>query len=172
MGRRIIFEWIKAVGIGICIAVFLRIFFFATYEVDGKSMMPTLQDGNLLVVNKVSELEHGDIVVFHTENEDFIKRIIGLPGDSIRYEDNALYINDKVYEEPYLNKEDITENFALDKLTGQDVVPDDSIFVLGDNRNNSYDSRYFGFVSMEDIVGTLDLRYWPIESVEMEFNNE
>lgn len=166
------FEWLKAVGLGIFAAIILRTFFFATYEVEGKSMMPTLQNGNLVVVNKVNELERGDIVVFHTEsNKDFVKRIIGLPGDTVFYKDNILYINNKAYKELYLKENELTENFSLKEITGQTVVPEDSVFVLGDNRTNSYDSRYFGFVNKKNIIGTLNLRYWPIENASMEFNN-
>lgn len=91
-------EWIRTILIGVLLAVFFRTFFFSTYVVEGKSMMPTLQDGNMLVVNKVSyhvgDLNRFDVVVFHAnKKEDYVKRIIGLPGDHIEYKHDKLYVN-------------------------------------------------------------------------------
>src|SRR5699024_9977185 len=102
-------EWIKAIGIGIVVAIFLRTFFFSIYVVDGESMMPTLQDGNLVIINKLHVLDktfkRGDIIVFHAnKREDYVKRIIGLPGDTIIYRNDVLYLNGKKYDEPYLHK--------------------------------------------------------------------
>lgn len=177
-------EWIKIIFIGIVLAVFFRAFFFSTYVVEGKSMMPTLQDGNMLVVNKVSyqvsDLKRLDVIVFHANSEeDYVKRIIGLPGEHIAYRNDTLYVNDKVIEEPYLegykkemNGHLLTGDFTLEDVTGEEVVPEGFIFVLGDNRLGSWDSRHFGFVKIEQIVGKVDLRYWPIRDMEVNFENE
>nr|WP_279664026.1 signal peptidase I [Ectobacillus ponti] len=174
-------QWVKAVGIGIILAAFFRTFFFSTYVVEGKSMMPTLQDGNLLVINKVGyrlgELHRFDVVVFHANaQEDYVKRVIGLPGDKIEYKHDKLYINGQFVEEPYLEAykqqqsgAQLTGDFQLEELTGRRQVPADSIFVLGDNRLGSWDSRHFGFVKIEQIVGKVDLRYWPIGEVRHDF---
>lgn len=174
-------EWIKAFAVGIIIFAFIRTFFFSNYVVDGESMMPTLEDGNKLVVNKIGyqigELDRFDVIVFHAnEKEDFVKRIIGLPGDKIEYIDDKLYINGQPQEELYLEKyrEQIlggrlTGDFTLKEITGEKTVPNGKVFVLGDNRLGSWDSRHFGFISVEQVVGKVDLRYWPLEEVTVSF---
>lgn len=139
-------EWVKAFAIGIIIFAFIRTFFFSNYIVEGESMMPTLQDGNKLVVNKlgyqVGELNRFDVIVFHANaKEDFVKRIIGLPGDKIEYRNDTLYINGHKYEEPFLDNYKrkspglkLTGDFSLKEITGEDIVPEGKLFVLGDNR--------------------------------------
>ncbi|WP_242142212.1 MULTISPECIES: signal peptidase I [unclassified Bacillus cereus group] len=175
-------EWMRTILIGILLALFFRTFFFSTYVVEGKSMMPTLQDGNMLVVNKVSyqvgELHRFDVVVFHAnKKEDYVKRIIGLPGDHIEYKQDQLYINGQFVKEPYLEtyKEQVkgrqlTGDFKLEELTKKKVVPKGYIFVLGDNRLGSWDSRHFGFIKADAVVGKVDLRYWPINEMQMNFS--
>ncbi|AFU11778.1 MULTISPECIES: signal peptidase I [Bacillus] len=175
-------EWIRTILIGVLLAVFFRTFFFSTYVVEGKSMMPTLQDGNMLVVNKVSyqvgDLNRFDVVVFHAnKKEDYVKRIIGLPGDHIEYKHDKLYINGQFIDEPYLEKykkeingRQLTGDFTLEELTKEKVVPAGHIFVIGDNRLGSWDSRHFGFVKADTVVGKVDLRYWPIQEVQTNFS--
>ncbi|MFB6465255.1 signal peptidase I [Cytobacillus sp. Hz8] len=174
-------EWIKAFGIGLIIFVFIRAFFFSNYVVDGESMKPTLEDGNKLVVNKIGyhlgEFHRFDVIVFHAnKKDDYVKRIIGLPGDKIEYRKDQLYINGKEFAEPYLEKyrKDhrggiITGDFTLNELTGSTVVPQGKLFVLGDNRLVSYDSRQFGFVNVDQIVGKVNLRYWPLDHMQTSF---
>jgi signal peptidase I len=174
-------EWIKAVGIGLIIFVFIRTFFISNYVVEGESMMPTLEDGNKLIVNKIGyqigDLDRFDVIVFHAnEEEDYVKRIIGLPGDEIQYEDDQLFINGKKIDEPYLEKyrnqtltRRLTEDFTLIEKTGVETVPDGKLFVLGDNRLGSYDSRQFGFISVEQVVGKVNLRYWPLDHMDVSF---
>nr|WP_269153239.1 signal peptidase I [Neobacillus sedimentimangrovi] len=174
-------EWVKAFAIGVIIFVFIRTFFFSNYVVEGESMMPTLQDGNKLVVNKVGyhvgELERFDVIVFHANaKEDFVKRIIGLPGDKIEYRNDQLYINGKKYDEPYLDiyKKNsatvkLTGDFSLQEITGEKMVPEGKLFVLGDNRLGSWDSRHFGFISIDQVVGKVDLRYWPLQEMDIHF---
>ena len=154
-------EWLKAIVIGLIIFIFIRTFFFSNYVVEGESMMPTLQDGNKLVVNKIGyqigDLNRFDVIVFHAnQEEDYVKRIIGLPGDTIEYRDDILYINGKKVKESYLEKYRkeaiggrLTGDFTLLEITGKETVPNDHIFVLGDNRLGSRDSREFGFVSVD-----------------------
>lgn len=174
-------EWVKAFAIGIIIFAFIRIFFFSNYIVEGESMMPTLQDGNKLVVNKlgyqVGELNRFDVIVFHANpKEDFVKRIIGLPGDRIEYRNDQLYVNGQKYEEPFLNvyKEKtpgikLTGDFSLLEITGKSKVPEGKLFVLGDNRLGSWDSRQFGFINVNQVVGKVDLRYWPLNEMDVNF---
>ncbi|WP_066399154.1 signal peptidase I [Cytobacillus eiseniae] len=174
-------EWIKAFGIGIIILVFLRTFFISNYIVEGVSMMPTLEDGNKLIVNKISyqigELNRFDVIVFHhNQEEDFVKRIIGLPGDKIEYSNDELYVNGKKVEEPYLDKyrkealgARLTGDFTLMEKTGEEIVPEGKLFVLGDNRLESWDGRHFGFISTNQVVGKVNLRYWPIDEMDISF---
>ncbi|EDL64064.1 signal peptidase I [Bacillus sp. SG-1] len=176
-------EWIKALGIGLVIFVVIRTFLFSNYVVEGESMMPTLEDGNKLVVNKigyqVGELHRYDVVVFHAnEDEDYVKRIIGLPGDTVEYKDDKLYVNGKAQEEPYLDKfkeemvgTKLTGDFTLEEITGKQTVPEGMVFVLGDNRRSSMDSRYFGFVDQDQIVGKVNLRYWPLNEFDVQFGD-
>lgn len=174
-------EWVKAFAIGIIIFAFIRTFFFSNYIVEGESMMPTLQNGNKLVVNKlgyqVGDLNRFDVIVFHANaKEDYVKRIIGLPGDRIEYREDTLYINGQKLEEPFLDvyKQKtpgvkITGDFSLKEITDKNEVPAGMLFVLGDNRLESWDSRGFGFISVDQVVGKVDLRYWPLNEVDVHF---
>jgi len=178
-------EWTKAIVIGILLIAVIRSFFVTNYTVSGQSMMPTLQNQDKVLVSKISntigDIDRLDVLVFHTdENEDYVKRVIGIPGDIITYENDMLFINNTHVEEPYLqayeayrNLEDrFTEDFTLKTITGHSQVPQGSYFVLGDNRRQSLDSRYFGFVEKEDIVGTVAARYLPFESATIHFNGK
>jgi signal peptidase I len=179
--KRESWEWIKAFAIGIIIFAFIRTFFFSNYIVEGESMMPTLEDGNKLVVNKIGyqigDLHRFDVIVFHAnQEEDYVKRIIGLPGDEIEYRRDRLYVNGTKIEEPFLDiyrKEAfggrLTGDFTLIEVTGKKKVPEGKLFVLGDNRLGSWDSRHFGFISVDQVVGKVDLRYWPLKEVALSF---
>ncbi|GAK11249.1 signal peptidase I [Geomicrobium sp. JCM 19039] len=170
-----IWDWVKTFVIVILIVLIVRTFFFANYMVHGESMMPTIESGERLIINKVgyhiSEPDRFDLIVFHADEEsDYIKRVIGLPGDQISYHNDTLFINDEEIPEDYLHEAvasaeggPFTRDFTLSELNlGEEVVPDDQLFVLGDNRRNSLDSRQIGFVSYDDIVGKANIRYWPV----------
>ena len=117
-------------------------------------MNPTLRNGDIMLLNEIGYRLNGvdrfDIVVIDTEEDVIVKRVIGLPGDRIKYVDNKLYVNDKEVEEPF--EHDVTHNFELLEL-GTDNVPINEYFVLGDNRNNSKDSRIIGFIKDYQIRG-------------------
>jgi len=128
--------------------------------VDGHSMRPTLDDGQYILVNRMSYRsnlpEYGDIVVFHfpvDPDQDFIKRVIGLPGDEIVILDGQVSVNNDILSEPYIA--------ATPQYVGQWSVPDGHIFVLGDNRNNSSDSHSWGAVPKDNIIGKAITVYWP-----------
>ena len=132
----------------------------ARIRVDGSSMVPTLNDGQFVMVNrlvyKYSDPDHGDVVVFHyprDPEQEYIKRIIGLPGDTVTIDNGHVYLNGQQLNEPYIA--------ASTRTTGEWQVPGGHLFVLGDNRNNSQDSRNFGFVSMENVIGKANFIYWP-----------
>ncbi|OZU87952.1 signal peptidase I [Virgibacillus indicus] len=158
----------------IVFALVFRSVLFANYVVDGESMEPTLYDGNMMMVNKViynlEEVDRFDVIVFHAnKKDDYVKRIIGLPGDKIEYRDDQLYVNGEYVEEKFLeshakasDQEPFTENFTLTQVTGEEKVPEGKLFVMGDNRADSLDSRSFGFISTEQIVGKVGIKYWPL----------
>lgn len=139
---------------------------FARVQVEQFSMEPTLFQKERLLVNrlayKIGAPQRGDIVVFHYPNnpaEDYIKRIIGLPGDKVQIIKGEVVINGQTFEEPY-----IADHFPIATL-GEWQVPRDSLFVLGDNRLHSSDSQEWGFVPMKNLVGKALLVYWPLDRV-------
>jgi signal peptidase I len=139
--------------------------FFPRVRVENISMKPTLEPGELLLVNKLAyrlgEPQTGDVIVFHYPGnpaEDYIKRLIGLPGDEIKIEGGLVYVNGQSLEEPYIS--------APPSYRGIWEVPADSFFVLGDNRNQSSDSHSWGFVPLENIVGKALIVYWPIDQIK------
>ena len=133
------------------------------------SMQPTLYEGNLLVVNKLAyklgEPKRGDIIVFHyqgTPTEDYIKRVIGLPGDTINVGSGVVKVNGQAITEPYLAE--------LPGYTGNWTVPEGELFVLGDNRNHSSDSHDWGFVQQAWVVGKAVVVYWPVDRIRVLIN--
>lgn len=164
---------IKYVFVISFVFIIVHRFFFAPVMVDGDSMEPTLSNGDYLLLNKFSDIERFDIVVFPPPDNDetqYVKRVIGLPGDSVEYRDDLLYLNGEPVEEIFLGEHEAEDqifytsgNFSLLTLLGEEVVPEGQYFVLGDNRFNSRDSRSFGFIDEETILGKVSLRYWPFE---------
>ncbi len=154
--------WFKAIVITIMLALFLRTFIFATSIVEGESMYPTLQDGERVIFNKVVYSIHepgrGDIVIIHQPPKNYVKRVIGLPGETIEIENSQLYINGEAYQQHFLSDEVIaqTNNF------GPIEIPEDNYFVMGDNRLISKDSRNgLGFIPRDDIIGKSELIIYP-----------
>jgi len=129
------------------------------YRIDGSSMNPTLQDGEYLIINNVTYLmddpQQGDVVVFrHPRNElNLIKRVVGVPGDHVEINNDTVWVNSVMQEEPYIAD---SPNYS-----GSWDVPEGQYFVLGDNRNNSSDSHSWGFLPEENILGRALLVYWP-----------
>ena len=134
----------------------------ARIRVDGSSMEPTLHNGEFIIVNKLAyslgKPALGDVIVFRFPNDpgqDYIKRVIGVPGDRIEVSQGHVFVNGKRLDEPYIA--------AMPNYSGDWTVPADALFVLGDNRNNSSDSRNWGPVTMEAVIGKALLIYWPPE---------
>lgn len=132
----------------------------ARVRVDGFSMQPTLQDGEFVLVSKLSykfgDFQHGDIIVFDfplNPDEELVKRIIGLPGDHVVVRDSHVYVNDQMLNENYIAQAPL--------YSGDWIVPDGTLFVLGDNRNNSNDSKDWGLLPQGNVVGKAVLIYWP-----------
>ncbi|HIU12093.1 MAG TPA: signal peptidase I [Candidatus Onthocola stercorigallinarum] len=140
----------------IIIAVILiRTFIITPVRVDGASMDQTLEDGQILLLYKLANVDYGDIVVLDEEKEGeiIIKRIIGMPGDTVSIRDNTIYVNGEEVEEDYA----YGETSDYEEIT----LDDDEYFILGDNRPISKDSRYFGPVKEDEIIGKIIFRLWP-----------
>ena len=140
-------------------------------QVVGSSMSPTLKDEEVLILNKFQyrffDIKRGDIVSLDYEDTKYlIKRIIGLPGETVKIVNNQLYINDKIYEEEYLANDLNYDDFSLADL-GYSKIPEDMYFVLGDYRENSLDSREIGLIKKEDINGKISLRIWPLNKIKL-----
>lgn len=150
----------------IAIAIILTIKYVVSLEqVVGPSMQPNYRSGDLLLLNKISYRFRNPkmfevVVISNDETKYMIKRIVGLPGDYVEYKDNKLYINGEVTKE-YFDTEGTTADFSLSELE-YNVIPDGYYFVMGDNRENSLDSRYYGLVKRDQIVGKVQFRLWPI----------
>ncbi|GEK91594.1 signal peptidase I [Alkalibacterium kapii] len=154
----------------------IRLYIVAPVSVEGSSMEPTLQDGDHLLLNKIGDIDRFDVIVFPAPEENgkqFIKRVIGLPGDEITFQDQTLFINGETIEEDYIDLSNVSDadlqslnsDFSLDSLEDVEQVPEDSYFVLGDNRVNSKDSRSFGFIDKDNVTGKTSLRIWPLDRI-------
>lgn len=165
-------EWAKALVIAIALALIIRIFLFEPYLVEGTSMDPTLHDGERLFVNKtigyVGTLNRGDIVIIDGEDNSvhYVKRLIGMPGDTVSMKNDQLLINGEEVQEPYLTEnKDQAEELGV-HLTGDFgpiEVPEGKYFVMGDNRLNSMDSRNgLGLIDKNRIIGTSQFVFFPI----------
>jgi signal peptidase I len=154
-------EFVETIAITLVIYVLVRFFLFETYRVVGHSMDPTLEDNQFLVVDKVSYRLHeptrGDIIVFRDPNDDkrkLIKRVIGLPGEVVEIQDGQVLIDGQPLDESYI----VDPGRYSEPPT---EVPPGQYFVLGDNRNNSSDSHYWGTFPRQRIVGRARISYWP-----------
>ncbi|MCR8845947.1 signal peptidase I [Paenibacillus sp. SC116] len=173
-----VWEWAKAILFAAVIFFVLRSFIASPSIVDGYSMEPRLYTGERVMVNKLlyqfTEPKRGEIIIFQSKRgPDYIKRVIALPGEKVRVEGDQVYINGKLFDEPYLkeaieqaNKAGTPYNF-ID--FAEQTVPENTLFVMGDNRSKSEDSRdpSVGFVSYDEIVGRAELVFWPLQDIEL-----
>lgn len=169
--RRAAVEWTVLILAALLIAFLIKTFLFQAFYIPSESMVPTLRVGDRVLVNKLSydlhDVHRGDIVVFKAPRaaqsgniEDLVKRVIGLPGDTVEArEDGRVYVNDHLLEEPYLPAGTRTANLPPTK------VPAGHVFVMGDNRPASKDSRVFGPIEESAIVGRVFVRIWPPGSI-------
>lgn len=150
----------------IVIVIFIVVYIATVQQIVGPSMESTYKDQDIVILNKfhyrLFKIKRFDVVTLKYDDSKYlIKRIIGLPGEKIEYKNNQLFINDKKVKEDFLDKNMITEDFSLLSL-GYKKIPKDMYLVLGDNRENSLDSREIGLIKKEDILGKIKLRIWPI----------
>ncbi len=176
---RKIFEWVAVIGTAFIVAFIIKVFLFQAYYIPSPSMEPTLGIGDRVIVNKISyklhDVNRGDLIVFENpstesgEISDLIKRVVALPGETLQVLDGKVYIDGNLMIEPYLESSDGTFDFnapegciGTEEVLNKCIVPDGHVFVMGDNRDNSRDSRIFGPVDVEAIVGRAFVRVWPL----------
>lgn len=154
------------------VVILIRSYIITPITVVGSSMYPTLRDKEMLLLSKISyklhDIERFDIVVIKKDNEEIIKRIIGLPGEHISYKNNKLYVNDEVVEENFSFRD--TNDFNLEEICSCTKIPSGKYLVLGDNRPISKDSRLIGLIDEEDIKGKAVYRIWPISKFGSIYN--
>lgn len=147
----------------IIVVLLIKTYIFTPIRVNGGSMEPTLKHNDIMILNEIgyyiNGVERFDIVVVSVNGEKIIKRVIGLPGDKVEYKDNKLYINDEEIKEEFLHQD--TKDFSVNTDLGYEIIPDNYYFVVGDNRNNSIDSRIIGLVSSKQIKGKTKLVVYP-----------
>ncbi|MFO4632588.1 MAG: signal peptidase I [Actinomycetota bacterium] len=164
---RVCVEWVSIVVGALLLALVLKATVVQTFYIPSASMLPTLEIGDRIVVSKLAfrlgEVERRDLAVFSKPTalvnvgiNDFIKRVIGLPGEEISSRDGQVYINGKLLPEPYLQAGEFTSDLPTTK------IPDGHYFVMGDNRKNSSDSRFFGPIPSKLLVGEPFIRIWPL----------
>ncbi len=170
-GMRNAVEWTLIIGAALLVAIIVKTFAFQAFYIPSGSMEPTLKPGDRVLVNKLSyqlhSIHRGDIVVFKRPPseagdptiKDLIKRVVGLPGETIEARDGLVYINGRLLDESYLPRGTLTTSLPLR------TVPADQYFVMGDNRNNSKDSRFIGAIAGHLIVGRAFVRVWPLSGL-------
>ncbi|AYW48751.1 signal peptidase I [Tetragenococcus osmophilus] len=175
MNRERFLEWfwliIKYSFVTGVLALLLRGFLLIPIPVQGSSMEDTMAQGDMAIMERLSSVKRFDVVVFNLpDGSTYVKRVIGLPGESVSYENDQLYIDGKKMEEPFLEEnlhEDdesvpYTYDFDFEELMGVEKLGKDSYFVIGDNRRFSKDSRSFGAISEDEILGTIRFVYYPL----------
>lgn len=170
--KREALEWVQAILIAVVIAFLVRTFLMTVVRVDGESMMDTLHHNERLIVWKLGyEPETDDIIIFHPRcnpKSYYVKRVIALEGQTvyIDYDENAVYVDGEKLDEPYIRQHD-ADPLEVKSFETEWTVPEGCVFVMGDNRNNSSDSRNsdVGFVTKESILGKVLVRFWPFNKI-------
>ena len=165
----IIWSWIWSFIVAFIIVGGVYFFLGRPFTVSGASMYPTLHNGDRMVLSKVGDIHRFDVVILKApdENVEYIKRVIGMPGDTVEMKSGVLYINGKKVDQPFINTEVLAkqtvfmDDFTLESLTGESKVPEGKYFVLGDNRGVSKDSRMIGFIDRSAIEGKAVFTIWP-----------
>ena len=171
--KKVIVENLKSLFIAFVLAMFIRTFFVQAFKIPSSSMTPTLEVGDRLLANKLvykfREPERSEIIIFRyplNPRKDFVKRLIALPGEEVKIIEGKIYINGKPTENPLI-KARYYNNSGLYGTEFPAKVPGDSYYVLGDNSQNSKDSRYWGFVPKRYLVGKPLFIYWPLNRIRI-----
>lgn len=179
--KTVIREWVESIVFAFILAMFIRAFFFQAFRIPTGSMRTTLIEGDRLLVNKLyygakmpftdyrlpgfTEPKRGDVIVFvypEDPKRDYIKRLIGLPGDVIEIKFGDIYVNGELVEDPVIKKIYYYNRGDYAGISQKTTVPEGMYFVLGDNSASSHDSRYWGFVPENNLIGKAEVIYWPL----------
>jgi len=172
---RSVWEWVAVVAVAIIAALLIRLFLFQQYYIDGPSMQTTLMPEDRVLVNKMSyhlhDVNRGDVIVFdrltsQIQHDDLIKRVIALPGETLEVRSCEVFVDGQRLDEPYLNPEQVaavepSARCGTHTDMAPQTVPDDMVFVMGDNRVQSFDSRDFGPIEIDKIRGRAFVVIWP-----------
>jgi signal peptidase I len=163
-----IFDFFQGIVVFMAMLVMVYLFLFSPQEINGSSMYPTFYDKELLITNKIvyklKVPKRGEVVIFKSpmnKEIDYIKRVIGLPGETIMLQNSSFYINGQKLPEPYLDSSVVTTAESFLKEDVPFTIPEGTYFVCGDNRPHSSDSREFGPIPLTDFIGQALFRYWP-----------
>ncbi|MDP2927200.1 MAG: signal peptidase I [Candidatus Omnitrophota bacterium] len=184
--KSVLRDWVESIIIAFLLAMVIRTFVIQAFKIPTGSMRMTLIKGDLILVNKfiygakipftnlrlpaLRQPKRGDVIVFiypEDKSKDFIKRLVGLPGDVVEIKGGSIYINDKPAPEAIFNQIYYYNGGQLGSPGEKLVVPLDSYFVLGDNSANSKDSRYWGFVPKNNLLGKAMIIYWPLQRIKL-----
>lgn len=164
-----IIELIEFVAIVLAVLMVIRVFIAEPHKVSGSSMVPNFHDGDYIITNKLalklSDIKREEVVILQDPLDNskvFIKRIIGLPGETLKLQNGKIYINERLLDEPYLPNGLLTPGNSFLKEGDEITIPEGNYFVMGDNRGNSSDSREWGYLNKELVIGQAFLRYWPL----------
>lgn len=165
-----LWEFVEAIVFAAAIFTIVYLFFMQPNQVKGNSMYPTYHDGEYILTDKISyrlnKPERGDVIVFKSPKDqevDFIKRIIGLPGETVKVTNGKVYVNNKQLSEPYLPASSVTRPGLFSREGTAITVTSDNYYVLGDNRDHSSDSREWGLVNTDEFIGRVFFRYFPFD---------
>ncbi len=184
--KSVLRDWVESIIIAFLLAMVIRTFIVQAFKIPTGSMRMTLLEGDLILVNKfvygakvpllnswlpaVHSPRRGDVVVFiypEDKKKDFIKRLVGLPGESVEIKGGSIYINDKPVQEPVFNRVYYYNRGDFGAEGQKIIVPKNSYFVLGDNSASSKDSRYWGFVPKDNLLGEALIIYWPLNRIRI-----
>lgn len=184
-------EWVVPIASTMIIVVLIRSFLFTFVTVSGPSMQPNLQDKEKVILNKIATYRRGDVIVFNAKNEDpryragddkYVKRIIGLPGDTVEYKSSNLYVNGKKVNQNFISLSERSQGTEMSfgntwtlktlssgtlwqkKDRNHTTVPKGTYFVMGDHRSVSNDGRYFGFIDKNHVIGKVVVPFWNSDS--------
>ena len=181
-GLQLVREWVTVLVVALVIAVTVRSLILQQFYISGPSMEATMFQDNRVLVNKLSyrlhDIHRGDVVVFDrvtvdgqvVQHDDLIKRVIALGGEKISIKDCKVFIDGKLLPEPYLNDYDLAQTVVEDRcrvpMMDEMIIPDDQLFVMGDNRPQSFDSRMFGTIEQNLVVGRAFVIIWPLSAAK------
>ncbi|MFA6358192.1 MAG: signal peptidase I [Candidatus Omnitrophota bacterium] len=184
--KSVLRDWVESIIIAFLLAMVIRAFIVQAFKIPSGSMRMTLIEGDLILVNRfiygakvpftkfslpdIRQPKRGDVIVFispEDKKKNFIKRLVGLPGETIEIKGGSIYVNDKPATEVIFNQIYYFNKGDFGSLGQKIIVPKDSYFVLGDNSVNSKDSRYWGFVPKDNVLGQAMVIYWPVQRIRV-----